>query len=212
MMNLLKSEIMYFKIPLGIIVLLPLIFAVYAFSNIILFNDIYFLGKYFWSMFVGLGVYAFVFIIWVLREKEQRDRMHYLIPIPIRRISISRWFFGAGPIILVVLFLEVINTFLPIEQTVFADRILIQLGLLFIFLASFEVVMYLDKNLSGRLIDKIGWIKIGAALILTAISLGIIALVTAYLEDGTAKYIFIGLSIVIFTFSSVLHSKRKKFI
>jgi hypothetical protein len=81
MYGLIKIELKYFKIPLFVIVLLLLLFTIYAINDVQVFSDIEFLGKYFWSMVIGLGSYGIVFILWSQRVKEKHERMIYLLPI-----------------------------------------------------------------------------------------------------------------------------------
>ena len=81
MLQMLKTEIEYFWIYLLIIVLLLLGFTVFELNNIAFFSDIYLFKKYFWSMVIGMGAYIIVYIIWVMRKKELRDRFNIILPL-----------------------------------------------------------------------------------------------------------------------------------
>ncbi len=141
MLKIFKYETEYFKLLIIVIAVLPLIFTVFAMNDFLLFQQVYFLKKYFWSVVVGLGIYAFVFMIWSLRKKELRDRKHILLPVSLKKIAFSRWIFGVAPFILTFFYLEIIRFCLPEQQIIFVERISGQLGLLFIFLAALDLLI-----------------------------------------------------------------------
>jgi len=141
MLKILKAEIEYFRLPVLAIILLPLLFTVFALNDILLFPKIYFMKKYFWSLAIGMGTYLFVYAIWTFRKKEYRERLHIMLPLNIHHLSISRWFFGIVPFIFVGLFIELLQGLLPEQQVVFVARINGQLGMMFIALVVVDLVM-----------------------------------------------------------------------
>jgi len=216
MYKLLKSEIQYFKLPLAIIVLLPLIFTVFALSNILLFENIYFLKKYFWSMIVGVGTYALVFIIWSLRKKEMREREHALLPITLNNLSFFRWVFGIAPFVLIGSYIELLRNVLPSQQLIFIDRINGQLGMMFIALAAVDLVINTWIALESKRYDKrviYSFILIVALIIL---SFGIIYSVSASLIKplgfGGEEIVFFIWGIIISVFDVFVFAKRKLYL
>ena len=174
MWELIKAEIEYFKIPLMAIVILPLSFTIFAMADIHLFHQTYFLKKYFWSMVLGVGTYAFVLIIWTIRKKEMRDRLHSSLPVSLNQTAIIRWLFGIAPFILTWIYIEMLRNVIPVAQTIFMNRINAQIGLMFIFLTSFDVIINADNSLVYRRYVKLFLI----ILVLIFLSLGVIYLVT----------------------------------
>jgi uncharacterized membrane protein YqjE len=106
MITLIKTEVKYFGLQLVLILLLLLAFTAFSLNDIKIFVQIYFLKTYFWSAIIGLGVYGLVFIIWSIRKKEMRERVHALIPMSVKSISISRWLFGIIPFVLVGFYIQ----------------------------------------------------------------------------------------------------------
>ncbi len=115
MYKLFKSEIEYFILPVIIVVMLPLSFTFSALNDLKVFTEIYFLKKYFWSTVIGLGIYGLVFIVWSIKKKELRERVHALIPMSVKSISISRWLFGIIPFVLVGFYIELLRESLAIR-------------------------------------------------------------------------------------------------
>jgi len=211
MISLLKSEIEYFKVHLGIIAALPLIFSIFAFPNIMIFENAYFLKKYFWSVLIGIGTYAFVFSVWTLRIKENRERLHYLAPISKMKLSISRWIFGITPFVLIISYLLILYYYVPLSQVVFVRRAIAQLGLLLVFLASFDLIINLDLSLSGIFLKKRQIIITVIASLLIITSICIIYLVTLFVGELIGELIFNLWGMTVFTISSVLHYKKINF-
>ncbi len=141
MFKYLKSEMEYYRYYMGGIILLPILFAVFAALNIHFFQNVYFLTKYFWSMVVGMGTYLFVFIIWTLRKREAREQIAVLIPIKRWQFSIERELFGIFPFVFSFIFIELLKFEIPEEQIVFIHRIQAQLGMLFIALVTVDLVL-----------------------------------------------------------------------
>lgn len=216
MYKLLKSEIQYFKISLAIIVLLPLAFTVSALSNILLFENIYFLRKYFWSMIIGVGTYVLVFIIWSMRKKEMREREHALLPITLNSISFFRWIFGIAPFVLIGLYIELLRSVLPSQQLIFIDRINGQLGMMFIALVAVDLVINAWIAIESKRYDKrviYSFILIVALIIL---SFGVIYSVSVSiikpLGFGGEEVIFFIWGIIISVFDVIVFTKRKLFL
>lgn len=138
---ILKAEIKYFQILLGMMISLILLFAVFAVLNINNFFDLEFFNRYIWSIYVGLGTYSLVFAIWFTRFKESRDRVHNSLPITIFNQSVTRWFFGVSPFLFTWITLEVLRFILPINFDQYINGIVAQLGMLFIFIVMFDILI-----------------------------------------------------------------------
>jgi len=179
MLKILKAEIEYFKLLILAIVLLPLLFTVFAMNDVLLFQNVYFLKKYFWSVVVGLGIYAFVFMIWSLRKKELREREHILLPISINRIAFNRWLFGVAPFILIGGYLEIIRHCLPDQQTIFIERINGLLGILFMFLTAFDLLMNASFAITQKSYFKRKFSLAGIFLALLILTIAIINFVSS---------------------------------
>ena len=147
MWKLIKSEIEYFKMPL-IVMVIPLIgFAIFASADIYFFQSGRVLKKYFWPLTIGMGTYALVFIIWTFRKKELRDRSHSVLPISLDKITFTRWLFGIAPLILIWTYLELLRNFITADQIVFVFGINLILGFMYLFIVSFDLILNLDVNL-----------------------------------------------------------------
>jgi len=147
MWQLVKSEIEYFKIPL-IVIVIPLIgFAVFASADIHLFQNGRVLKKYFWPLTIGMGTYALVFIIWTFRKKELRDRSHSVLPISLDKITFTRWLFGIAPLILIWTCLELMRNIIVEDQVAYIIGINLILGFMYLFIVSFDLILNLDVNL-----------------------------------------------------------------
>ncbi len=144
MLKILKAEIEYFKIPL-IVMVIPLIaFAVFAAADIHLFQNGRVLKKFFWPLTIGMETYALVFIIWTFRKKELRDRSHSVLPISLDKITFTKWLFGIAPLILIWTYLELLRNFITADQIVFVFGINLILGFMYIFIVSFDLILNLD--------------------------------------------------------------------
>ncbi|NOX17506.1 MAG: hypothetical protein GXO87_04390 [Chlorobi bacterium] len=154
MLKILMAEIKYFKLPLLVIFALPLIFTVAALNDILLFEQVYFLKKYFWSVFVGLGTYALIIIIWSLRKKEIRERVHAALPVSVGKLAVGRWIFAVSPFLIVGFYVELLRCFIPVRQIIFIDRINGQLGMLFLALAAVDLAMNSWSALEFKRYDK----------------------------------------------------------
>ncbi len=142
MLKILKAEIEYFKIPL-IVMVIPLIaFAVFAAADIHLFQNGRVLKKFFWPLTIGMGTYALVFIIWTFRKKELRDRSQSVLPISLDKITFTRWLFGIAPLVLIWTYLELLKNFIVEDQVVFGINLI--LGFMYIFIVSFDLILNLD--------------------------------------------------------------------
>lgn len=139
--TILKTEIKYFQILLGMIVSLTLLFASFAILNIKNLFDIEFFNRYIWSIYIGLGTYSLVFAIWFTRFKESRDRVHNSLPITIFKQSVTRWLFGVSPFLFTWVALEVLRFILPSNFNQYINGIVAQLGMLFIFIVMFDIII-----------------------------------------------------------------------
>lgn len=213
MFKLLKSESSYFIILLSVLSVLPIAFAVYSSLNIELTENpnTPFINKYFWSIFIGLGTYSIYFIIWGIREKEKRDRLHVLIPRTLKSVSFSRWLFGSLPLIYILLCLILLYEIHSQSQKILIIRILAQLGLFFMFLAPYELIHYVDRNMSQKYLKYNYHIKVLSALVLVLILLAIIYLATIFLKELYAELLFNISGITVFALSNYLYSRRKIF-
>ena len=171
MIKILKAESQYFLIPLGAMICLPLIFTVYIMSDIILFADVYFLKKYFWSMIIGLGGYMFMFIIWAIRKKESRDRYHHTFPLTLNHITFIRWVFGVIPFLLIGIYFEILANMVPERQIIFVNRASAQLGIFFIFLVSYDLVMNITILITNKFHKHSYTILLGAIIIIISASI-----------------------------------------
>jgi len=174
MNTLLKSELKYFIILIRFITILPMIFIVFALLNTNFFDKNDFLYKSFWSILVGLGVYFFVFIIWIIRYKETRDRLHLVLPITLFNLGVNRWILGVSPFLLTWICLEVLQIFVMENYLEHIDAVIAQLGLLFIFIVIFDIVL----NFHFGSIKNKFWNPIIVAAILVIVSIIVVYSVT----------------------------------
>ncbi len=216
MWKLIRTEIVYNKYLFGAQLILLVAFTTFALMDISPFENSYFLGKYFWSILVGLGIYLLVFALWSIRKKETRDRLHGLVPVNIKRLSIMRWVLGVSPFLLGIIYLESLEFVLPHGQQVFVGRINAQLSLLFIFIASFDLIINMDNYL-GILFSKYRYRIVGvtAALIIVLSSLLIYLIIQLEIDSilifGDWIFFFIW-GFLISIVSTVIFSKRKSYL
>lgn len=140
MYRLIKIELEYFKVPLFAIVLILLSFTYFALNDIRLFSEIDFLKKYFWSMVVGLGSYGLIYYLWTQRVREKHERMIYLLPISLNSKKWSRWIFAVLPYLFVMIFIQILYSFLPEDWNQQIGRISAQVGLLSMALAGIFII------------------------------------------------------------------------
>ncbi|MBU0473416.1 MAG: hypothetical protein KKF62_04575 [Bacteroidetes bacterium] len=215
MLHLLKTEIEYYKYYLGGIMLLPILFLLFAMLNIHLFQETYFLKKYFWSMLVGIGTYALVFILWTLRKRELRERIFASLPLTINQISIARGLFGVLPFLVVGIFIELLNKIVHDEQVIYIHRIFAQLGMMFIFLMAIDLVLN-SWNVFARLeiFLRVGLILVLMVLILATSSSVIYAMSSSILKPfgfgGEEIYFYIW-GLILALIDIIIFTKRKTF-
>ncbi len=213
MYRLLKTEINYFKLHLSVIVLVSLIFTICALNNIKLFPQIYFLEKYFWSVIVGLGIYALVFMIWSMRKKEMRERQHALLPISINKLTFTRWLFGVSPFILVGFYIEMLRSILPSQQLIYIERINGQLGMMFIALVGFDLVINSWFALQSKRYDKRLIYTVILSIALIILSFGVIYIVSASIIKpfgfGGEEIFFFIWALIISLVDATIFTKRK---
>ena len=216
MLQILKAEIEYFWIHLLIIVMLLLSFTVFELNNIAFFSDIYLFKKYFWSMVIGMGAYIIVYIIWVVRKKELRDRSTIILPLNINQLSLVRWLFGIIPFVFILLYLETNRFILPEQQAIFIDRINGQLGMMFIALAAIDLVMNAWSALALLRYDKRLLYSFLLIVVLTVSSFGVIyAVSTSVIKPfgfgGEEIYFFIW-GLVVSVVDAIIFTKQKSFL
>ena len=216
MYRLLKSEIEYFIIPLIIVAIIPLCFTLAALNDLKAFTEIYFLKKYFWASVIGLGIYGLVFMVWSIKKKELRERVHALIPLSVKSISISRWLFGIIPFVLVGFYIELNRGVLPSEQIVFISRINGQLGIMFIALVGIDLIINSWHALSAKRYDKRIVYIVLIAIVVALLSFGVVNSVTTGIlkplsfGDGEIYFFFWG--IILSVADAVIFTKRKLFL
>ena len=216
MLQILKAEIEYFRIHLLIIVLLLLSFTLFELNNIAFLSDIYLFKKYFWSMVIGLGTYFIVYVIWVVRKKELRDRSTIILHLNINQLSIVRWLFGITPFVFILLYLEMNRFILPEQQAIFIDRIYGQLGMMFIALAAIDLVMNAWSALALLRYDKRLLYSFLLIVVLAVSSFGVIyAVSTSVIKPfgfgGEEIYFFIW-GLVLSVVDAIIFTKQKSFL
>lgn len=211
MFALLISEVKYFRFLLALILLFPVVFTFSTLSNAILFENVYFMEKYFWSTLIGLGTYGLLFTIWTVKLKERRSRIYLLLPKSKIILSLTRWLFGITPLIFLLMYLYILKYFIPYEQTIQITRTTAQLGLLIIFLASFDFIINFESSLFFSVAGNRWMVLISVVLILILLSIGVIFLVTKFSIEGLAELLFNTWGIFIFTISTVLYYNRTTF-
>ena len=216
MLQILKAEIEYFWIHLLIIVLLLLSFTLFELNNIAFLSDIYLFKKYFWSMVIGLGTYFIVYVIWVVRKKELRDRSTIILPLNINQLSIVRWLFGITPFVFIFLYLEMNRFIIPEQQAIFIDRINGQLGMMFIALAAVDLVMNAWSSLALLRYDKRLLYSFFLIVVLAVSSFGVIyAVSTSAIKPfgfgGEEIYFFIW-GFVVSVVDVIIFTKQKSFL
>jgi len=216
MYKILIAEIKYFSIILTALFLLPLLFTIYAFMDVALFENVYFLKKYFWSMIIGFGVYGFVFIIWSLRKKENRDRFISFLPLSIKELSFIRWLFGIAPFLIVGLYIEIIGKLIPENQLIFISRINAQVGIFFIFLVSFDLIMNVTFLLTQKVYKYRNVILVSVVLLIILISVlmvaGMINEIIKPLPFLTEESYFFIWGLILSVADMIIFSKRRIFL
>ena len=216
MLKILKAEIEYYNLLILLLVILPLCFTIFAENDILLFTNIYFLKKYFWSVLVGLGIYGIVFAIWSSRKKELRERIHALIPVKLKKRSISRWILGISPFIIVGFYIEMHHYFLPEQQVIFIDRINGQLGLMFIALAGVDLVINMWITFESKRYDKKILYSFSIVVGLLVLTFGVIYLVSTSiikpLGFGGEEIFFFIWGTILSVLATILFSKRKSYL
>lgn len=216
MIRLLKTEIGYFKAPLWGIVILLLVFTIFALNSIELFGNIVFLKKYLWSMVIGLGSYGLVFVLWMQRVKERHEQIHSLLPLSLKTKKWSRWIFAIMPFTLAMLYIQATHIFLSSEWVVHVGRISAQIGFLSMALASMFIVRDIWFVKTGRnasykiLVASIVVIiaVIGTLLIMQFFNYNIVG--PLYIHQEELMFFIWG--ILISAFSIITYGKRKEYL
>jgi hypothetical protein len=143
MWKIFLSELEYHIKLLGIVLLLISAFTLSAIFNFQVFTTLEFLRKYFWAIFVGLGTYLLVYLIWMQRTKEIREQLMFKLPVSAAKIAILRWIFAAVPFLFVMIFIQILQLFLNEEWNIQIGRISGQLGFLAIFLS----ILFISRDL-----------------------------------------------------------------
>lgn len=214
MWNLIKTEIKYNALLLIPAAALPFVFFIFAENEIIVFQGQPFLDKYFWSMLIGLGTYALIFALWAQRKKEARERLHQLLPLKTRTVGLQRWIFGVSPFLFVFAVLMLFNFIIPISQKIFVDRAIAQLGLLFIFIASFDLVINVDNYMNAKFAKKRSLVLAIVITTLVFVSIIVIAEITTLLclEDFNRESLLIFWGVLISLISFIIFNNRKSYL
>jgi len=209
---ILKSEIKYFQFLLGMILSLVLVFAAFAITNTKDFFRIEFFDRFAWSIFVGLGTYFLVFAIWINRYKESRDRLHFMLTINKMKVSLTRWFFGISPFIITWIMLELLRFFVPVDFLLYIDGVIAQLGLLFIFIVTFDIML----NYTNGFVKTKFWLTVLVTGIIVTLSVFIIYLVTySFIPPfiiGGSEFYFMAWGFLISIFDIYVFYNRETFI
>jgi hypothetical protein len=129
------------------------LFTILGLANVNMNLTVEFLNKYFWPLTIGLGSYFLIYGMHVNKNKERHDRILATLPLDIKFRTTYKFVFGVLPIVLIILYLELLRTILPAETHRTITRIDAQLSLLFIFLGIMSTsVDYLrcPTNKKGR--------------------------------------------------------------
>ena len=163
-----------------------------------------------------MGAYIIVYIIWVMRKKELRDRSNIILPININQLSIVRWLFGIIPFVFILLYLEINRFILPEQQAIFIDRINGQLGMMFIALAAIDLVMNAWSALSLLKYDRRLLYSFLLIAVLTVSSFGVIytvstSVIKPFGFGGEEIYFFIW-GLVVSVVDAIIFTKQKSFL
>jgi uncharacterized membrane protein len=145
-----------------------------------------------------------------------RERVHALIPMSVKSISISRWLFGIIPFVLVGFYIELLREVLPSEQIVFISRINGQLGMMFIALVGIDLLINSWYALGAKRYDKRIVYIVLIAIIVVILSFGVVYSVTTALlkplsfGDGEIYFFFWG--IILSITDAFVFTKRKTFL
>lgn len=214
-LNILYGEIRYFRIPLLIIFLLPFSFLITINFGITPFQGMFFLDKYLWSMYIGLGSYILIFIIWTLRKKYRRERLHALLPVSRKNLALARWIFAVSPFLLVWFMMMLFKYFVPENEIVHIERSFGQLGLMMIFLGSFDLIINFDNSLgrkfSKRRTKTLAVIITVVVLISIIVVISIVNMATAGIFASHSEQLFLIWAITISIFSARVFLNRKSF-
>jgi hypothetical protein len=145
-----------------------------------------------------------------------RERVHALIPMSVKSISISRWLFGIIPFVLVGFYIELLRRVLPSEQIVFISRINGQLGMMFIALVGIDLIINSWYALGAKRYDKrIVYIVLITIVVLLLSFRVVYSVTTALLKplsfgDGEIYFFFWG--IILSITDAFVFTKRKTFL
>ncbi|MFC2084519.1 hypothetical protein ACFLS9_05635 [Bacteroidota bacterium] len=179
------------------------------------FTEVNFLKRYFWPMIVGLGIYFSIYIIWTIRFKEGRDRLHNILPIKLHYIALIRFVFGILPVIIVFVYLELSRLFIPEEWHIFIERINGQLGLFFIFLCVLSIFIDIRFLLVRKkeLFKSIAIILTGLAVVLSTGGLVHLLAINVLrpLPVGAEESYFYLWGLILSVIAAIVFYKRKSF-
>ena len=213
MWSLIKAEMGYNKYLIILSILLPIIFTVYSAINVKIFQQIYFLQKYSWTIIVSFGLYFVIYAIWAMRVKERRDRLHSFIPIEINKISIARYIFGLIPLLVTIIYLQLLRQFLNTDWQIFIHRISVQLSMFFIFLISMLIIRDLWHSFSQKNQKyKIPICISATASIIFFTALIIYAATISNIAEGTDEILFWSWGILLSFSSPFVFIKRDNFL
>lgn len=216
MLTILKYEIKYFWLLISVLFLLPIIFTIVGLQDLKFFTEVYFLKKYFWSVLIGLGIYGLVFMIWSVRKKEFRERVHAQIPVKLKYRSFTRWIFGVAPFLTVGIYIELLHGILPADQKIFISRINGQLGMMFVALAAFDLLLNSWYAFESIRYHKRILYSLLVALALLTFSIAVIyAVTTSFIKPlgfGGEELIFFLWGFILSIIGSLIFNHRKSFL
>lgn len=213
MWRLIKAEIGYNKYLIILSILFPLIFTIYSTLNVKVFQHVYFLRKYSWTIIVGFGLYFVIYAIWTMRIKEKRDRMHSIIPLKIKQISTVRYIFGVIPILVTVIYLQILRLFISVDWQTFVHRISVQLAMFFVFLISMLITRDLWNSFSQKNVRNRRLICGSTITSILLFSVLIIYLATiSNIEHGTDEVLFWGWGLLLSFSSPFVFVKRDNYL
>ncbi len=214
-MKLILAEIKYYK-PVFIAMSLPLIiFTLSGLADVKVLTKLEFVDKYFWSITIGMGTYMLIYGIQVARIKEQRDRLHAILPVKQSYFSMARYVFGLLPVVVTAVYLVLLGYILPSDWFVYVIRVVAQLGLLFIALGALSILYEIVKFGSATKGANINLIASAAFVIISILSAGLIYGVTISIikplpVGGDEMYFYLW-ALVLTNVSYIIFMRRKSY-
>ena len=214
-MKLILAEIKYYK-PVFIAMSLPLIiFTLSGLADVKVLTKLDFVDKYFWSITIGMGTYMLIYGMQVARLKEQRDRMHAVLPVQQNYFSMARYVFGLLPVVVTAVYLVLLGYLLPSDWFVYVIRVVAQLGLLFIALGAlsilYEIVKFGSalKTVYTSLLVSIGFVVI--SVLSAGLIYGVSTSIIKPLPFGGDELYFYLWALILTYISYLIFMRRKSY-